>query len=575
MSATAIARGAAAERTRLGPAWHRRVAGLHVVKLAGTPYEMGRQHGALLRDAIPRGPLPYYRAFPGRLLGKVGLGRGVAPVIARILAASVGRRVAASFPAEVRAAMRGLADGAGLRLAEVLEACAMPDTLLWLLAKAGNLDTGLRALARTAGMGCSSAVAWGAATTDGKLLHARNFDYHGTECWPREAAVIFHEPEQGLRYVSVVSAGILMGGVTAMNEAGLTLAMHEHTFHDATALGGTPAGVIGDRVMREARSIGEAEAILAAHRPNGSWTYVIADGRAREVLCHEESSARHASTRAGAPEATFRYANFFLDPELRRGERDTQGGYWRANEGRYERLGERLGGREGPLDPAAMAAILADTGDPRCRLRAPLAMLLTVGSVVFSPENGRFWVATGGAPVAHNAFEPFDLAREDHAPEHGRLAAHVPEDGAAVRAFEAYRQAFVAYFDRDDLAASGRALASARALAPGEPLYAFVAGLLELLTGAPREALASFERALAIGHPDPERVAATLLWRARALDLAGERGPAARGYEAALAAPRADPQVRRAARRGLSRAFSRAEARRLAIDFPHADAITP
>ena len=39
------------------------------------------------------------------------------------------------------------------------------------------------------GLGCTSAIAWDDATADGKLPHARNFDYHGVSCWPDTASV--------------------------------------------------------------------------------------------------------------------------------------------------------------------------------------------------------------------------------------------------------------------------------------------------------------------------------------------------------------------------------------------------
>ena len=40
---------------RTEPYWRDRVDGLHIVKLSGTYYEMGRQHGELLRDEVRRG----------------------------------------------------------------------------------------------------------------------------------------------------------------------------------------------------------------------------------------------------------------------------------------------------------------------------------------------------------------------------------------------------------------------------------------------------------------------------------------------------------------------------------------
>jgi tetratricopeptide (TPR) repeat protein len=564
------------DRRTLGPAWHRRVNGLHVLKLQGSFYEMGRQHGALLRDAIPRGPLPYYRRYIERLMRRAGLG-AAAPLAWRLLHLAVGRRVVAATPEFAREAIRGLADGAGMPHEEVVQACSMPDTLLWLVSRIIQLTGSERAVAHRLALelGCSSAIAWGPATRDGKLLHGRNMDYHGVESWTREPAVIFHEPEEGMRYVSVSAAGVLLGGATAMNEAGLTLAVHQHMFCDATRLGGVPIGIIGDVVMREARSLDDAQRILDAHRHIGCWTYLVADGGRREVLCHEQTPERRTSLRTGPGDSTFRYANIYLDPELGRTERNLYGSYWRANQGRYQRLGERLRDGHGMLDAQGIASILADTGNDECRLHRAIAMLMTVASVVFSPEDGVLWVATGETPVSHNRYEPFDLTREDHAPERGVLEPATDADPAARAAFEAYREAYLLYFDRGDVAGARRVMARAVERAPRQALYHVLLGLLAIAEEDASSALASFDQALALGHPDRERIATFHLWRGRALDLLGRRAEAKASYRAAADAPRSDPAVARAARKGLSRPFTAAKARRVAIEFSYADVVSP
>jgi hypothetical protein len=44
------------------------------------------------------------------------------------------------------------------------------------------------------------------------------------------------------------------------------------------------AGVIGERIMREARCIDDAARILAEHPPMGAWTHAVADGDRRAAL---------------------------------------------------------------------------------------------------------------------------------------------------------------------------------------------------------------------------------------------------------------------------------------------------
>ncbi|MBI2568123.1 MAG: hypothetical protein HYV63_13925 [Candidatus Schekmanbacteria bacterium] len=572
----AVGEIAVGTKEQLGEAWLRKVGNLHVLKVKGSFYEMGRQHGVLLRDAIARGPLLYYRTYLEKMLA--GAGAGVlAPQLRRLLDLIVGRKIRAAIPAFAEETIRGLADGAGYPFADVLEGCVMPESLLWLVAR--NIR-----LARTApavrhrvqlGLGCSSAIAWGGATATGKLLHARNFDYHGVSTWPREAAVIFHEPTQGQRYVSISSAGVPLGGVQAMNESGLTLAVHQHMLCDTVRLGGCPVGVMGDRVMREATNLQEAETILRSYRAIGGFTYLVCDGRARRVLCMEENPDRKVFTTTPVDDTTFAYANIFRDPALGRTERDLYPSYWRHNSGRQARLAELLDRGHGGLDPAGMAAILADTGPDICRLSRAIAMLMTVASVVFDPEDSVIWVGTGETPAAHSDFLPFSLKTEDFAPEFGTLPGGSALSAASRSAFAAYRQAYVAYVDSGDRRQALQRMGEACELQPEQALYQFLCGLLAMKHGDLGLAEASLERAVAIGHSDSERRATFHLWRGRVRDLAARRLDAIDDYRAVLAADRCDPAAGTAARKGLVTPYRARKAAKVALDFAFADVIAP
>ena len=569
------ARQEESSRIHHGKGWHRRVGDVHVLKVAGSFYEMGEQHGALMREDIPTGPLPYYRSFVEKAMGRSSLGV-LSPLIWPAVQRTLGRRVARAIPDFAAETIRGLADGAGMAHQELLDGATMPDSLLWLAARVMQLSGAGPAVAHrlSLGLGCTSAIAWGGATTDGKLMHARNFDYHGVGCWPRTKTVIFHEPDEGQRYVSVAAAGVALGGVTAMNEAGLTLTVHQHMFTDRTALGGTPIGLVGDVIMREANTIDEAQAILESHRPIGCWTYLIADGRAKEVLCFEENPERQVAIRTTEEDETFGYANIYLDPELGATEIDLYGSYWRHNHGRYRRVNELLAKRAGSLDPQGMASILGDTGDPSCRIRDSIAMVLTVGSVVFQPEDGILWMGTGEAPTSRGTFEAFSLSSEDHAPEQGTLTVGALEPAASRDAFEAYRQAYVAYVDDGDAAGARCHLARASELAPEQPIYHAIQGIIALAEGSPAESEEALGRAIALGHPDRERLASFHLWRGRARDLLGRRREAVVDYRTTLGHP-ADPPVRKAAGKGLRKPYRPKQARRVHVDLSLADVIQP
>lgn len=561
-------------RTTVGPAWHQRVGGLNVLKVQGTPYEMARQHGTLLRDAIRLGPLPYYREYTEKLVGRAAVGQ-LSPWVWPLLQKTLGKRVAKTLPDFGRDMVQGLADGAQLPYQDVLDGCTMPDALMWMAARAMQLKGPGPAMKHrlNLALGCTSAVAWGDATTDGQLLHARNFDYHGVGCWPKTAAVVFHQPHQGHRYLSVTAAGIVGGGVTAMNSAGLTLTVHQHMFTDQTRFGGTPIGLVGDRIMREAASVAEAQAILRQYRPIGCWTYLITDGKTGDVLCWEEDPQRHAAIRPAPGEDTFGYANIYRDPTLGATEVAYYGAYWRHNEARYRRAHDLLAQGRGSLDPEAMATILADPGAQGCRVAHSIAMVMTVASVVFKPAEGKAWIASGEAPTSHGTFIPFDLNAESWDEEAGFSVAHSVEP-AARQAFEAFRQGYLHYVDEYDVPAARRALDRAIELRPKESLYLSLNGLLALSQGDFAVAQTLMDRAVSAGHPDPERRAAFHLWRGRARDLLGRREEAKADYRWSLGYS-ADEPVHRAARRGLRRAYPAWKARRVKVDWAFADVLWP
>lgn len=565
----------AVPRQRHGRGWLERHGDVRLLKVAGSFREMGEQHGVLLRDDVLAGPLPYFRSFVERILrGSLGGGARLAwPLLQR----TVGRGIARNLPAFATDTLRGLAEGAGLEWQAALDAATMPDAFVWLVARINQLSGRGPAVAHRLALGielgCTSAVAWGDATADGKLLHARNFDYHGVECWPRTKALVIHEPDDGMRYVSAAAAGVPLGGITAMNEAGLTLAVHQHMFSTGAALGGMPIGVVGDMVMREARDLDEAQRILEAHRPIGAWTYIVTDGRRREVLCFEENPKRRAARRFGGAGGTFGYANIYLDPDLGATESNLFGSYWRHNLGRHTRVNGLLEERAGSLDPQGMAEILGDAG-VACRVSDSIAMVLTTGSVVFCPEDGWVWMGTGDTPTSHGTFEPFSLGEERPAPEAGKL--HVGGDIPVERrdAFDHFRRAYVQAVDHEDRAAALAELERATQLDAGEPLYHFLAGLLALATGDAAAAEARFDAALDRGHPHAERVASFHLWRGRARDVLGRRDAAVADYRACLGYY-ADPPVHAAARRNLRRPYRAAQARQIRPEMGLADVIHP
>ncbi|HMR77637.1 MAG TPA: C45 family autoproteolytic acyltransferase/hydrolase [Polyangiaceae bacterium] len=539
-------------------------AGLHLLRIAGDDYEMGYQHGALLKEAIPRGPLPYFERYVERMLG-TGFGGGLGKALSHGLSHTVGRKIALGFPEHAKRALAGLADGAGLSKKNLLSAVTMPESYLWVLQQL--LRFRMPRLAPHHGvplLGCTSAVAWGAATEHGRMLHGRNFDYQGVGAWDTEQAIVFHRPKDGQPYVSLSAAGVLFGGITAMNSSGLSLVVHQHMASDALALGGTPIGITGDLIMRHARNLDDAKRMLDEDTPSGCWTYVITSAADQAALFYETTPGRKAAL--PQTEGVAAYSNVYLDRALSRTERELYPSHWRNNLARYRRARALLEERRGHIDENVIAGILGNPGRG-CRFEEAISVVMTVASVVFDPELGRMWVGTGRAPTSNNEYVAFDLATESVAQLPPLTGGKL--DAGSHGAFEHYRQAYEAYFNADDLKAAREHLQSASQAAPDQPLYFYMQGLMALLDRDASGALKSFDRAIALSHDAPERIASFHLWRGRAQDLLGQREAALSNYRDAQ---RGDPLVEKAAKRGLRRPY---RGRRFGVEFTLADVPMP
>jgi tetratricopeptide (TPR) repeat protein len=552
------------------PADDERIEGIHVLRLRGNDYEMGYQHGRLLRDAIARGPIPYFARWVEKLVSR-GFFGPLAPLakgLGKLLTHTVGRRIAQKFPKHVQDAIKGLADGAGIDQNELLRAVTMPETYLWLgIWYKRVFKAPIAPRYGVPVIGCTSALAWSDATTHRRLLHGRNFDYQGVGAWDKEQAVIFHEPSDGQPYVSIAAAGVLLGGVTAMNASGISLVVHQHIASIDFDLDGLPVGVVGDLVMRHARTLDDAKRILDDHRPNGAWTYIVASAKERRAMAYEVSAHHRAVIDPKGD--TFGYANIFLDRTLEKTEVDFYPSYWRNNVERYHAANRRLEQSRGKIDADMIASILGDIGDG-CRLSKNVSALTTVASVVFDAERSIVHVATGRAPVCNRPYIAFDLDRKCARTDLPKLLGGTRVDPSALEAFDCYREAYERHFGEADLEAARRLVERARERAPNQAVYAFVAGLLAIEARDWESAVSAFTSAIAIGHDIPQRMAAFHLWRGRAHDALGHRELALRDYRQALVG--SDPAVHRAARKNLDRVW---KPKVPAIEWSYGDVLAP
>ncbi len=133
-----------------------RVGDIHVLSLAGSPYEMGVQHGRLMAREIAEGSIPYYRQIIEKLMGR-SLGP-LSPLAWGALQTTLGRQVARGLPDFARETIRGIAEGSGLDAQTFLDGCTMPDSMMWAAARMMQLRGHGPAVAHriNLGLGCTA-----------------------------------------------------------------------------------------------------------------------------------------------------------------------------------------------------------------------------------------------------------------------------------------------------------------------------------------------------------------------------------------------------------------------------------
>ena len=160
------------------------VEGIAFLKLSGTDYEMGLQHGVLLKEE---------REQFNKMLDKYS---SIPIWLRRLFMRSSLLSSAAQFPEFIQQEMQGLAEGAGVTYVDVV------------------YDNFVGAY------GCTSALV----QDNNTLLHGRNMD------WPKAemgnyTVVIEYNPEGKYRYVSVMFPGVVTT-LTGMNQNGITLSFN-------------------------------------------------------------------------------------------------------------------------------------------------------------------------------------------------------------------------------------------------------------------------------------------------------------------------------------------------------------
>lgn len=538
---------------------------LAILQVAGDDLTMGRQLGGLMRELGGYAEtLEYFEGLPGHILGmgRRDLGRrlvigGIVKALAPGLA-----RLDRARPAALRERTRVFLEALGRPERERLGLVALDATqnTIGLLARAG-LSGGPQAEAIARGFvpggevglqfpgACSSFAVWGRKSADGRLLHARNFDLPDPGGWTRSPAVVFCQPPgRGLRYGYVTTSGADVPGVTAFNEAGLTLTAHTR-FHREVSFDGLSIVDLGHLIVRSARTLTEAIAIASSRRVASSWGLVVSSASERRAICIEVHAGRVAVDCGDAQRDFFCTTNRNQVEAMQPGEVAPSAAWVRYSEGRKNAMRRALEaiepGRGFEVVDAARLLGSHVAGDEAVSGRGArsgtytratgdcLAQSISIQSVVVDPERQTIHVSTGDHPTSRGPWTEVRW-RWDGAPSMalraGEQAASWKQTddgpystGDEGRAYRRFLTASRLEIRRAPAVAVREAMEEAVTLSPADPSFRHLAGGLALRAGDLRGALDHLEVALE-HEPSAFRRAEILSWDAKIARWAGLRG---------------------------------------------------
>ena len=320
--------------------------GTRVLFLSGTPEEMGRQQGVLLKPEI--------RRVVDRILYGVGVGSSFGK--GRWFFGEVEEAVRRTGPYVDGRAIRemdALAGAAGLDVEEVRLANFFPELFH-----------------------CSGFALMGKATAGGRMFHGRVLDYLRGVGLEENAVVMVIRPDAGHAWVNLGYAGFI-GSVTAMNEK--QVAIGEMGGRGEGKWDGKPMAQLMREVMERAGTIDEALAVMRGTARTCEYYYVVSDAK----------SGRACGVKA-TPEAVEVVWSGESHPQLSDPVADT---VLMSAGDRYKALVGKVKDGYGKFDSAGAMALM---GKPVC-------MNSNIQSVLFAPDTLDFWVAN--ADSGHVASE--------------------------------------------------------------------------------------------------------------------------------------------------------------------------
>jgi len=353
----------AEEIARHGPARLFQVGKERVLYLEGTHYEMGVQHGALLKEEALHNQQIYMDA------ARIAAGLDEEKLL------STTKRLEPYIPEYLLEEMKGLADSTGVD----------PQTLLMTHAITWYLH-------------CSGAIVFGDATVGNALYHFRSLDYalvigiNRKRSLQESSVLIVSNPtDTGYAHCNLSWAGFV-GCVTGMNENGISVGEMNSACRDETE-DGMPMVFMIRKVLEEAATLEEALDVFRAGPRTCGYNFLVASGPedtgAAVELSHSQCEILYANTDSdnhpphrALTDALVR-TNHFVHPEMAKLQRASYDPGQGDSFKRYQMFTDFILEQYGKIYAESMVKMA----------RLYPAMGQCVHQAIFAPRTGDLWIS--------------------------------------------------------------------------------------------------------------------------------------------------------------------------------------
>jgi len=366
-------------------AWLKESNGIFILHLKGSPYQMGYQHGRLLKDQIKI----LYKDYLLATLKEKTKDEKRFKVYFNFFKQKA-KALEKFIPQEYKEEMKGIADGSGLAYSDVL----IMHTFLDVLSYPKFFKKGFKT--------CTNFVVLNEATENSQLIHGRNLSWPSRGLLEKNSVVIFYQPKNGNAFVALSWPGIC-GVLTGMNEKGLTLG--ETSVGTAeSSLNGIPAFILFRQTLQYSDTLYDAIRIIASSERTTGYTLTLSDAKLNNA-CVIEFTNQHYVVRFPQNNQLIS-TNHYQDSALFETMKSVYPDRKLEDSSSYQRLirmQELIKENFGKIDYKKAEEFLGEQ---------TICTKGTFLSCIFQPGDLKFYVSIGNSNIREGKFMDFDLSEE-------------------------------------------------------------------------------------------------------------------------------------------------------------------